>query len=124
MTTEKENKPSLRPVDYTREIGSTICDRLFDGETLSQICRDAAMPDKPTVMRWLAQYPEFLDEYVFTGQLREELAKAVTADNADTECRKRLRSATIVTVSGREESARRRLRLASTIGSRTHRRRV
>jgi hypothetical protein len=74
MTTEKENKPSLRPVDYTREIGSTICDRVFDGETLSQICRDAAMPDKPTVMRWLGQYPEFLDEYVFTGQLREELA--------------------------------------------------
>jgi hypothetical protein len=68
-------KPSLRPVDYTREIGSTICDRLFDGETLSQICRDAAMPDKPTVMRWLGQYPEFLDEYVFTGQLREELAR-------------------------------------------------
>ena len=44
MITKKENKPSLRPVDYTREIRSTICDRLFDGETLSEICRDAAMP--------------------------------------------------------------------------------
>jgi len=63
------NKPILRPVDYTQEIGSTICDRLFDGETLSEICRDAAMPDKPTVMRWLAQYPKFLDEFVFTCQL-------------------------------------------------------
>jgi hypothetical protein len=50
-------KPSLRPVDYTPEIGNTICDRLFDGETLSQICRDAAMPDKPTVMRWLGHSP-------------------------------------------------------------------
>jgi hypothetical protein len=56
------NKPSLRPVDYTQEIGSTICDRLFAGETLSEICRDAAMPDKSTVMRWLAQDPKFLDE--------------------------------------------------------------
>ena len=45
-----------------REIGNTICDRIFGGETLSQICRDAAMPDKPTVMRWLAQDPKFLDE--------------------------------------------------------------
>ena len=77
MTTEKENKPSLRPVDYTLEIGSTICDRLFDGETLSEISRDPAMPDKPTVMRLLAQYPTFLDEYVFTCRLlAEDLAAA------------------------------------------------
>jgi len=51
------------------EVGSTICDRLFAGETLSEICRDPAMPDKPTVMRWLVQYPKFLDEYLFTCQL-------------------------------------------------------
>jgi len=98
-----------------REIGSTICDRRFAGETLSQICRDPAMPDKPTVMRWLAQYPEFLDEYEFTSQLLAEdrAAEAVSiAENADTECRKRGRGAKIVTVSGREECARRRLRLA------------
>ena len=99
-----------------QEIASTICDRLFDGETLSQICRDPAMPDKPTVMRWLAQYPEFLDEYEFTSQLRAEdrAAEAPSiADNADTECRKRVRGANIVTVSGRKEFARRRrLRLA------------
>jgi hypothetical protein len=115
MTTEKENKPSLRSVDYTREIGSTICDRLFNGETLSEICRDAAMPDKPTVMSWLAQHPKFLEEYVFTCQLLVEdlAAEAVSiADNADSGCRKRVRGAKVVTVSGREELARRRLRLA------------
>jgi hypothetical protein len=103
------NKPSLRRVDYTQEIQGAICDRLFAGETLFEICRDAAMPDKPTVMRWLAQNPKFLDEFVFTGQLLAEdlAAEAVSiADNADT------------------GFARRRLRLASTIGSRTHRRRV
>jgi hypothetical protein len=110
----------LRPVDYTREIGTTICDRLFDGETLAEICRDTAMPDKPTVMRWLAQDPKFLDECLFTYQLLSEdlAAEAVSiADNADTGCRKRVRGAKIV-------MARRRLRLASTIGPRTHRRRV
>jgi hypothetical protein len=88
-------------------LGSTICDRLFNGETLSQICRDAAMPDKPTVMRWLAQYPEFLDEYLFTYQLRtEDLAAGSIANNADTECRKKVRGAKIVTLSVREEFAR------------------
>jgi hypothetical protein len=124
MITKKENKASLWPVE---EIGSIIFDRLFDGETLSEICRDAAMPDKPTVMRWLAQSPKFLWEYVFTCQLLAEdlAAEAVSiADNADTGCRKRVRGAQLVTVSGREEFARRRLRLASTIGSRTHRNRV
>jgi len=115
MTTEKENKPSLRPVDYTREIGSTICDRLFNGETLSEICRDAAMPNKPTVMRWLAQHTKFHDDYAFTCQLLVDdlAAEAVSiADNADTECRQRVRGAKLVTVSGREELARCRLRLA------------
>ena len=111
MTTEKENKPSLRPVDYTREIGSTICGRLFDSETLSEICRDAAMPNKPTVMRWLGQYPEFLDEYVFTGQLREELARP-SPPTMRTLSAGSGYGAQIVTVSGREELARRRLRLA------------
>ena len=115
MTTEKESNPTLRPVDYTQEIGSTICDRLFDGETLSEICRDAAMPDKPTVMRWLAQQPKFLDEYVFTCELLVEdlAAEAVSiADNAGSECRQRVRGTKVVTVSGREERARCRLRLA------------
>jgi hypothetical protein len=88
-------------------LASTICDRLFNGETLSQICRDAAMPDNPTVMRWLAQYPEFLDEYLFTYQLRtEDLAAGSIANNADTECRKKVRGAKIVTLSVREEFAR------------------
>jgi Bacteriophage Sf6, terminase small subunit-like len=96
MTTNKESKPSLRPAHYTQDIGSTICDRLFDGETLSEICRDAAMPDKPTVMRWLAQYPQFLGEYLFTCQLQVEdlAAEAVSiADSADTACLKRVRAA-------------------------------
>jgi hypothetical protein len=73
------------------------------------------MPDKPTVMRWLAQHPKFLDEYVFTCQLLVEdlAAEAVSiADSADTECRQRVRGAKLVTVSGREELARCRLRLA------------
>ena len=114
MTTEKENKPSLRPVDYTLEIGSTICDRLFACETLSEICRDAAMPDKPTVMRWLAQHPKFRDEYVFTCELLvDDLAtEAISIADTDTECRERIRGAKVVTISGREELARCCLRLA------------
>jgi hypothetical protein len=115
MTTEKQNKPNSRPLDYTEEIGSTICDRLFDGETLSAVCRDPAMPDKPTVMRWLAEHPKFHEEYVFTCHwVLDDLAgEAVTiADNLGSECRQRVRGAKLVTISGREELVRCRLRLA------------
>jgi hypothetical protein len=33
------------------------------GESLREICRDEDMPDKSTVMRWLALHQEFRDQY-------------------------------------------------------------
>jgi hypothetical protein len=70
MTANLTNPNVLTPKE---EIASTICDRLLGGETLSEICRDSAMPDKPTIMRWLAQCPTFLDDFVFTYQLLAEV---------------------------------------------------
>jgi hypothetical protein len=91
----RPKKPTLRPVNYTQEIGSTICDRLFDGETLSEICRDPAMPNKPAVTRWLAQYPMFRAEYQFTRQLLlEDLAtEALRIVDAETGSLKQVRAA-------------------------------
>jgi terminase small subunit-like protein len=91
----RPKKPTLRPVNYTQEIGSTICDRLFDGETLSEICRDRAMPNKPAVTRWLARYPMFRAEYQFTRQLLlEDLAtEALRIVDAETGSLKQVRAA-------------------------------
>jgi hypothetical protein len=41
-----------RPSTFADEIFGQICDRLADGQTLSQICRDPEMPDRETVKRW------------------------------------------------------------------------
>ena len=41
-----------RPSTFTDEIFNQICERLADGQTLSQICRDPEMPDRETVKRW------------------------------------------------------------------------
>jgi hypothetical protein len=41
-----------RPSTFADEIFDQICDRLADGQTLSQICRDPQMPDRETVKRW------------------------------------------------------------------------
>lgn len=52
-----------RPSDYSPEITAAICIRLGLGESLREICRDEDMPDKSTVMRWLASHAEFRDQY-------------------------------------------------------------
>ena len=52
-----------RPSDYSQEITTAICVRLGLGESLREICRDEDMPDKSTVMRWLASHAEFRDQY-------------------------------------------------------------
>lgn len=53
----------MRPSDYSSDITAAICERLGLGESLREICRDEAMPDKSTVMRWLARHSEFRDQY-------------------------------------------------------------
>lgn len=52
-----------RPSDYSRETATAICVRLGLGESLREICRGDDMPDKSTVMRWLASHQEFRDQY-------------------------------------------------------------
>jgi hypothetical protein len=52
-----------RPSDYSPEITTAICVRLGLGESLREICRDEDMPNKSTVMRWLAEHQEFRDQY-------------------------------------------------------------
>ncbi|OWT68078.1 MULTISPECIES: terminase small subunit protein [unclassified Achromobacter] len=55
--------PAGRESTFTQEIGDTICARLADGESLRRICQDEDMPDKSTVMRWLAQDENLRDQY-------------------------------------------------------------
>lgn len=55
--------PAGRPSDYNTETTAAICIRLGLGESLREICRDEDMPDKSTVMRWLAAHKEFRDQY-------------------------------------------------------------
>ncbi len=45
----KTGRPSL----YTDALAAEICRRLAEGETLRSVCRDKAMPDKATILRWL-----------------------------------------------------------------------
>ncbi len=66
----RKGRPSL----YTEALAAKICARLAEGETLRAICRDKAMPDKATVLRWLADKAkiDFRDQYVRAREMQAD----------------------------------------------------
>jgi hypothetical protein len=54
-----------RPSSFSQAVADAICVKLADGISLREICRDDAMPDKSTVLRWLASpdHVDFRDQY-------------------------------------------------------------
>src|SRR5436305_84253 len=75
MAARKQGRPSK----YTEEIASTICRRLADGESLRGICADEAMPNKITVLRWLAD-PAKADFCAQYARAREAQADALVEE--------------------------------------------
>ncbi len=66
----KTGRPSL----YTDALAAEICRRLAEGETLRSVCRDKAMPDKATVLRWLAdkKKADFREQYVYAREMQAD----------------------------------------------------
>ncbi len=63
-----------RPSRYTPELAAVICERLAEGETLRSVCRDKAMPDKATVLRWLGDKTkvDFRDQYAHARDMQAD----------------------------------------------------
>ncbi len=66
----KKGRPSL----YTDALAAKICRRLTEGETLRSVCRDKAMPDKATVLRWLGDKTkaDFRDQYAHAREMQAD----------------------------------------------------
>jgi hypothetical protein len=56
-------KPVGRPPMFSQELAAAVCERMANGESLRQICRDDPMPSYATVMKWAATIPEFAANY-------------------------------------------------------------
>lgn len=69
-----------RPSEYTPEIAEAICIRLASGESLRSVCTSDDMPDKTTVLRWLARNEEFRTQY---ARSKEESAEAIAEEYFD-----------------------------------------
>jgi hypothetical protein len=58
-----------RPSDYTEDTAQAICMRIAEGESLRMVCRDEAMPDKSTVLRWLGRHEKFRAQYAHAKEI-------------------------------------------------------
>lgn len=52
-----------RPLRFTLRLGREICRRLAEGETLTALCREAAMPTRRRLQVWLAEQPAFAEAF-------------------------------------------------------------
>lgn len=62
-----------RPSGYGPEIADAIMRRVMMGEGLVAICRDPDMPCVGTVYNWLRRHPAFLEDYLRSKALVEEI---------------------------------------------------
>ena len=57
-----------RPSEYSETKAEAICDRIAEGEYLTDICALKEFPDYTTVRRWIARYPEFAKSIARAGE--------------------------------------------------------
>ena len=69
----------------TPELCNEICARLAKGQTLTDICRDAAMPDWSTVHRWAARCDAFRNDLARARELQAEVWADELVDISDAE---------------------------------------
>lgn len=61
-----EKRKRGRPSKYTKALGTRICKRIAEAETLRSISADPDMPDKSTILMWVidGEHKEFSDQYM------------------------------------------------------------
>ncbi len=71
-TKAETRKPPGRPSTYNEETAELICQRISNGETLRDICRDSYMPARSCVYKWMRKNPPFEAMY---ARARERLVE-------------------------------------------------
>lgn len=72
--------PAGRPSDYTEDKAQQLCAYLCTGMSLRTACKQKDMPDPKTVYKWMADNPEFLQQY---ARAKEESADALVEEMLD-----------------------------------------
>jgi hypothetical protein len=64
--------PKPRPIEYGEEIANRVLDGIIAGGTLRQVCAPDDMPDKSTVLRWVAKHEAFATLYALAQEAKME----------------------------------------------------
>ncbi len=74
MSTKPKNKVG-RPMDYTPKLAEEICDTIASSSVgIKRLCKETpSWPSHNTIYRWLANYPEFSDQYAQAKRNQIEL---------------------------------------------------
>lgn len=72
-----------RPTDYCDEVADKILDGIVGGATLRTICEPDDMPDKSTVLRWVARHEDFEKLYTLAQAAKMEAHADELLDIAD-----------------------------------------
>lgn len=68
------------PSTFRQATADKICERIAAGESLRAICRDKRMPAASTVFKWLADKPEFAEQYAHAREAQADtLADEIVA---------------------------------------------
>ena len=79
-------KKTGRPSAFTQQIADIICERIADGASLRKVCaEDDALPDRATVLRWLAkdEHEEFRGQYARAQDERADFYFEQTMEISD-----------------------------------------
>lgn len=57
--TKPTGRPTGRPSKYSEALANRIIDAMIGGADLLAVCQQPGFPDRRTVYRWAAEYPEF-----------------------------------------------------------------
>lgn len=70
--------PVGRPSLYTEELATEFCSRLVDGTSTRKVCQADDMPCTATIFKWMAEKPEFSEQYAKAkAQAAEALAEEI-----------------------------------------------
>lgn len=57
--TKPTGRPVGRPTKYSEALADRIVEAMIEGSDLVAICQQPGFPDRKSVYRWTAQYPDF-----------------------------------------------------------------
>jgi len=72
-----------RPSSYSDELAEKICDLLADGLSMVKICERENMPNRSTVLRWMAANDDFAARSARARELQADLMDDMILDTAN-----------------------------------------